>query len=118
MSVEFTWGSQTFTVNNPEFGNKDSLEFTRIARTSRGNDDIIVRDPDWPEIEKFSLTFVILKEQEADRFRQMLRETLGAYVQYTHIDSETYDAIILNPDTAISQTGRSFWSVSLDLEVT
>lgn len=118
MPVTFAWGNNTFEINNPEFGNTNTLEFTRIARQSRGNDNLIARDNEWPEIERFTLTFDVRKQAEADKFRQMVRDTLGDYLQYTHTDGETYDALILNPDTAIAQSGRFAHVIALNLEVT
>lgn len=116
--VTFEWDNQTFEVNEPEFGDSNIIEYTRIARQSRGNDTIIVRDAQWPEIETFGMTFIITSQDEADRFRRLIRETLGRFLDYTHIDGLTYGALILNPDTAIKQTGRFRYEVSLKLEVT
>jgi hypothetical protein len=118
MAVTFSWDNQNFEVNNPEFGDSDTLEFTRIARQSRSGDTIIYRDDEWPIIRSFGMTFLILKESDANQFRRLLRDTLGRVLAYTHIDTETYDAVILNPDTAIKQNGPSLYEVALKLEVT
>jgi hypothetical protein len=118
MAVTFQWDNQVLQIDQPEFGDSDTLEFTRIARQSRSGDTIIVRDTDWPTIHTLGLTFLVLKESETDMFRRMIRETLGKLLQYTHTDTETYNALILNPDTAIKQTGRFRYEVALKLEVT
>ena len=41
--------TNTLVLRNPEFANKDSLNFNRINRTTRGGALVVFADSDWPK---------------------------------------------------------------------
>src|SRR5574340_265827 len=62
LSYPPTSPTTTVTLRGPELGNKESLEYQRINRESRGGSLIIFADPMWPKIKKLGLSFTGLSE--------------------------------------------------------
>jgi hypothetical protein len=114
--VTFTYGAFSFQTRTPDWNNKNTLEFSRINRKSRGGDLIIYRDPQWPESITLDMTFSALTEQQKDQFRTLFRISLGRPILFVDHLGDTWAGIILNPGTEISQTGRNQWQVEFQLQ--
>lgn len=114
--VSFTFGSYSFSVHQPDFNNSESLEFSRVKRTSRAGDLIIFRDNKWPQSQILKLTFSWLKESEKEKFRTLVQISLGQLITYVDHFGQTWSCIITNPQTDIIQTGRKQWQVHMELQ--
>lgn len=119
--VTFNHEGFVLTMDNPQLGNIDSLEFTRIQRPTLGGDTILYRDTAWPKIEKLVLNFEILSRcngfARVERLKNFIKRTLGKEFTYTDQDERDWTALITNPNTAISQPTRYSCRVTLELEV-
>lgn len=118
-----TLNSDGFILNieNPQFGNSDSLEFTRIFRPTLGGDTVVFRDNAWPKIEKLKINFEILSRcnglARVERLKNFLKRTLGKEFLYTDQDGKNWTALITNPNTPIAQSTLYSCKVALELEV-
>lgn len=117
-NVTFAFQNFSFGVHQPDFGNKETLEFSRINRRSRAGDLIIYRDSKWPDSRKLSLTFSWLTEDEKNKFKDLLKMSLGKTITYTDHFGDIWSCFVLNPQTDIAQTGRCQWQLTLELQGT
>lgn len=114
--VTLTFGTMTLTMRNPEMGNTDSLEFTRISRSTTGGDNILYRDPQWPKIEKLNVTFDHCGPTEMEALKVLLKIALGKQITYVDQDGLTWSVLVLNPNTSIKQPRKNGYVVQLELE--
>lgn len=112
-------------LRNPQMGNTDTFEFTRISRSSKGGDTIIFRDELWPVVEKLTLQFEIISKKkpgddtcefEVDEIKNFIRKTLGKEIAYTDQNEDDWIVLISNPNSAIQQKNRSTYTLNLELE--
>lgn len=114
--ITWTFGSYTFQSRAPIFGNKEILNFSRISRRSRAGDLIIYRDPVWPESIQLNMTFDYLTETLRNYYYQLFLFSLGKGVLFTDQYNRTWAGIILNPGSALVQTGRCNWRVDIQFQ--
>lgn len=113
----FLAGVVNETFRPPLFGNQDELAFQRINRRSRGGDLTIFRDSEWPMTETLHLNFDFPNQSSADRLINVLRQTIGQYVQYTDHEATAWLGIIKNPDAPRIQAGRNTFNIEVVMEV-
>src|ERR1700733_11361666 len=106
LPVIISYGSLTVVLNTPVFGNTDTLEQTRISRTTRGGDQIIFHDPIWPTTEKLVLKFEDLTQQQASQYLDFMNITLGNNVTLVDHNGRTWVGLLVNPEATIEQVGR------------
>ena len=116
MNVSFIYQGTTHLFRRPNLGNGDEINFQRINRRSRGGDINIFRDTEWPKTEVQHLTFTFTSEAEARRMLNFVSFTLGQIIQYIDHEGVTWEGIIQNPTTELTQTGRSTFEISLLFE--
>lgn len=116
--VTFAYKGQSFNFQAPLLGNKESEEFVRINRQTIGGDTSLYRNDDWPAIVKHSISFDVCSEAQIAKIRELVKASLGDTLSYRDHNGVWFDGFISNPDTAIKQTGREAFTVSLELEVT
>lgn len=114
--VTFNFGSVIIEMKNPEMGNQDSLEFIRVSRSTTGGDTIVYRDTEWPKIEKLNVIFDSCDFDIMERMKQFIQITLGKEFTYEDQDGITWNALIVNPNTAIKQSRINGYVVALELE--
>lgn len=105
------------TFRAPLFGNTDELSFQRVNRRSRGGDLIIYRDNEWPATETLRLQFDFPCQSDADRLLNVIRQTIGRYIEYTDHEDTVWTGVITNPDTTRVQSGRHTFNVEVVIEV-
>lgn len=116
MSVSFIFNGVTHVFRNPSMGNTDEISFQRINRRSRGGDLLLFRDADWPKTEVLALTFNFTTEVDGRRFINLVRASIGKFVQYRDHENRLWSGVIQNPDAELVQPGRSTWQVQISFE--
>jgi len=104
------------TLSGPEFNNKDSMQFQRINRTTRGGTLIIYADPNWNKSFILSLEFNALTEVECQDVLDFVEASLGKNVKLTDWEGREWTGIITNPDSPISRVGRPGNMLTLEFE--
>jgi len=116
--VVFRHQGKEFEFQAPEMGNRETVEYVRISRESIGGDRQVFRDPNWPFIQKLFINFNVCTEAEIFKIRNLIKASLGSFLEYRDHNAKWWDAFITNPQTAISQSGRMGYEVALELEAT
>ncbi len=108
----------TVTLRGPELGNKESLEYQRINRETRGGTLIIFADPMWPKIKKLGLSFTGLSEVTGQALLTFLTTSLGQEIALLDWEGNTHNCICINPEEAIIRQRACDLQISLEFEVT
>ncbi len=110
-------GADVLTLNLPELGNRDRLDFTRINRESRGGVLYIFSDPIWPKTENMQLDFLGCTEAEMQNILTFIKNTLGHEIIIHDWENRSWYGFITNPDTPIVRDNRGTYSIALELDV-
>ena len=111
--VTFTLGTQTISLRDPDFGDSDKIEIARIKRKSRGGDDIIYRDPQWPISETKDMRFSYLNQKQVSALLVFIDNTLGQVITMIDFEGRTWIGIITSPTADTSQPNRDGWSAQV-----
>lgn len=112
--IVFKFGSRELNYRHYEFGNKQTVEFTRTNVRSKGGDLII--GPTKLEVETLNFSFLLLKEKECNDLQAFFRDTLGKEIEFRDHESQWWTGIVMNPDTQKVQTGRHTFTLSVTFE--
>lgn len=115
-AVTFTFGSFNLSIRAPDFGNTLNLEFSRVTQKTRGNDSILARTSTWPKTKLMNLTFSCLKESEKDRFKELLRISLGRFLTYTDHFGRNWNVLIKTPGAVFQQESRNTFGVTIEMQ--
>lgn len=110
--------TRTLILRVPEFGNTDALSQHRISRESRGGELIIFKDVIWPKIEQLNYQIQNLTEQQSIDLLNFLHLTVGKEIRLRDYENITWQGIILNPDSEVTQDGNCKFSFNLEFEGT
>ena len=109
--------TNTLILRNPDFGNGDRLEFSRIRRQTRGGTPILFSDRDWPKQQVLNLDISALTEIQAQDFLDFVTESLGQEVGLLDHENRQWHGLILNPDADITDGGLDCtYSTHLEFE--
>jgi hypothetical protein len=103
-------------LRKPDFGNLDTLEFSRINRESRGGTLIIFRDSIWPITERQSYQFSVLSHSDIVHLQEFFRVSLGKEIGLLDYENRQWRGIILNPDSDTAEQSRGSFIASFDFE--
>jgi len=103
-------------LRNPEFGNKDRLQFNRISRETRGGTLVVFADPIWPKIETQALTITGLSREQVQAYLDFVEGHLGLEVGFVDWDGFYWKGVIMNPTEPAVQDDRSGFTISFELE--
>lgn len=103
--------TSTLLLEIPNFGNEDTWNFTRIDRTTRGNDRKIFSDPKWAKFER--LTFTMSGNTAdctagIDEIIAFLNVSLMKEIGFTDWEGRTWKGFIVAPETEVSETVDGF----------
>jgi len=116
LTYPFDSPTHTITLRNPDFGNLDRLEFTRINRESRGGTLIVFRDEDWPIAERQSYQFSSLSRSHIIHLHDFLSASLGQEIGLLDHENRQWKGVILNPEADTAQQGRESFIAQFDFE--
>ncbi len=103
-------------MRNPEFGDRNTLTFTRINQTTRGGTLTVFADPDWPKFQTLSVQVKALSDLAAAAVLQFLEDSLGQEIGLLDWEGRQWRGIITNPDTAVSYGIDCGHSVAIEFE--
>ena len=110
-TLTLTWPyvtpTSTLVLRNPEFGNSESLAFTRIIRETRGGTLEVYGDPDWPQTTTLSITVDGLPGAIAEDFLQFLEDSLGQEIGLLDWENRQWRGIITTPDAEVTDHGKA-----------
>ena len=112
----FVTPTTTLVLTNPNFGNTESLHFSRINRESRGGTLLIFRDPTWPERQALNITVDFLKEAQKASLLQFFQDSLGTEIGLLDNENRQWKGIVVNPDAEVTQVGKDNYSVTFEFE--
>jgi hypothetical protein len=119
----YPYGSPTdnqVILPSPEFNNANRISVTRIQTETRGGDEILFRDPNWPTDEELAWTFTNLTDTQKDALVAFIATSLGKDIHVTDYEGLVWRAVITNPETEFVQDyagGCNRYTVSLVLNV-
>jgi hypothetical protein len=105
--IQLNFGALSLVLSVPAFGDTDSNEQTRINRETRNGDLIIFHDPQWPVIEKLTYKLPYLSQIQCKQYLSFIHTSLGQNVTLIDHNNIGWVGIIVNPDAAVTQTGRN-----------
>ena len=108
--------TNTLVLRNSEFGNKDTLNFNRINRTTRGGALVVFADSEWPKTQTLAVTLNSLTPAQADDLLTFFDQSLGLEVGLLDHEGRLWRGIITNPDSPIANPGRDDHSASFEFE--
>ena len=112
----FVTPTTTLVLTNPNFGNTEGFQFSRINRESRGGSLLIFRDPTWPERIVLSITVDFLKEAQKASLLQFFEDSLGTEIGLLDNENRQWKGIVINPDAEVTQVGKDNYSVTFEFE--
>jgi len=116
LSYPFVSPTVTVVLRNPEFNNKDSLNFNRINRTTRGGTLVVYADPSWPKTQKLNVELRSLGSLQADTLLDFFDQSLGKEIRLLDHEGRQWRGIITNPDSPVANPGRGDYSASFEFE--
>ena len=116
LSWPVTSPTLTVTLRNPTWGNRDRLAFSRVYRTTRGGDLIVFGDNSWPRQRTQLVTIEALTAAQFASLKSFLLASLGQQISWTDWYDRQWVGVCVNPDTALTQSGRGDRSVSLEMQ--
>jgi hypothetical protein len=108
--------TDTLVLRDPEFGNKNRLQFNRISRETRGGTLIVYADPMWPKIETLVLTFSALKPAQAEALLEFMENHLGLEIGLWDWEGRQWTGVITNPNDPVVQDSKYSFTGSLEFE--
>ncbi len=110
--------TNTLTLRCPDFGNRNRVEFQRINRRSIGGTLLIWADQQWPKNENINITIKALTESQGQEALDFIYTSIGQEIGFTDWEGNTWKAVLMNPDTAISRLRTNNIQLDLQLELT
>jgi hypothetical protein len=108
---------ETLTIDNPDFGDSDTVNYKRINRDIRGYTHIIQGISGWLPRKTKKMVFTYLKESEANNIVAFWRRNAGRPVTLTDMYGTTYNVILQNPEFEVAQVGRFNRTLTMDFYV-
>lgn len=115
-TISLSFGSTTIVLRNPDFGEGQGFEASRINRKTRAGDILIFRDPSWPKSKILRYTFSHLNETQAHQLIDFVENTLGQEITLVDFEGRTWLGIIRTPATNIIQQARKSFSAEFEFE--
>jgi hypothetical protein len=91
-------GAATLVLKNPEFGNSESLDVTRVLNRSRGGTLHSFKASIWPEETNINFTVAVVNETKRLEILAFVKDSLGQLVTYIDQDGRSWEGIIENPE--------------------
>lgn len=103
ITLEYPFTSPTLTLDlrNPEFGNQERVNFSRISRKSRAGTPIIFFNEIWPTEDLLFWTFIDISEAKKDLYKTFIAASLGKEIKLTDFETHIWKGIIQNPSNEI-----------------
>jgi hypothetical protein len=103
-------------LRSPEFGDTDTLDFTRTKKNTLGNDLIIFADPIWPRFERLKLEFTYLTQSQCDYMHAFVTLYFGTYIYYVDFENRSWLGFICSPTIDVTQESATNFTMGLEFE--
>jgi hypothetical protein len=107
----------SITLDNPKFGDTNTLVLNRILRETRGNDLVMKNVPGWTGTELMRWEWDYLTDQKLRTLRHFFEAHIGLVVQTTDHYGVVRNVLFLKPDAEFSQIGFDNRTFTLDMQV-
>jgi hypothetical protein len=118
MTLTYPYVSPTTTLvlRNPQFSNKDTLNFNRINRQTRGGALIVYANSIWPKIQILQVEVRWLKPAQLASYLTFLGLSLGQEIGLLDHENRQWRGIITKPDTPVSNPENKDLTISFEFE--
>lgn len=97
--------TETLVLRNPEFSNRDQLDFTRIRRQTRGGHPITFSDRKWPKQQILNFDLSALTEAQSQDLLDFANQSLGQEIGLLDHENRQWRGLLLNVDTDVTDGG-------------
>lgn len=108
----------TLVLRNPQFGDKDRLNFNRINRSTRGGTLIVFADPKWPKTQALAVQVDGLTQAQASDMIAFLRQSLGQEIGLLDWENRQWRGVITTPDAQVTHVNKNDRSVAFEFQGT
>jgi len=118
MTLTYPYVSPTTTLvlRNPQFSNKDTLNFNRVNRQTRGGTLIVYANSIWPKIQTLQVEVRWLKPTQLENYLTFLGLSLGKEIGLLDHENRQWRGIITKPDTPVSNPENKDLTISFEFE--
>lgn len=108
--------TDTLTLRNPRFGNRDRVQTNRITRETRGGTLIVFADAMWPKVQTQIYQFEALSWEQANGLFTFLDGHLGQEIGVLDHHGRYYRGIVVTAEDPIAHDGKRGFSVGFEIE--
>lgn len=108
--------SLSFTTRAPEYENRESHDYDRVVRESRGGTQQVFRDGAWPKSKRLTIEVVVKHGEEARAFLDFVLASMGREVEYVDHLSRSWRGVILPTESLTTQPGRGRRVILVEFE--
>lgn len=114
--ITLSFGNLSIDLRNPDFGESQGFESSRINRKTRAGELIIFRNPNWPKSKTLRYQFSFLKESQAKALLAFFEQTAGQEITLVDFEGRTWLGIIRTPATNVIEQGRYNYTAEFEFE--
>lgn len=103
-------------LKNPDLGDTDSLNFTRINRVTLGNQLVVYSDGIWPTFERLKLPFSYLSQTDAYNLKRFVHQWFGINCYYLDYENRYWFGFFTSPEISLEEADKLNFKVSIDFE--
>lgn len=108
--------TSTLVLRNPEFSDRDVLNFNRINRKTRGGTLVVFADPNWPKTQTLSVQVDNLSHTQRDDLVTFLATSLGKEIGLLDWEGRQWRGLIVTPNLLITHVKRGDRSIEFDFQ--
>ena len=116
LTYPFASPSSTLVLRNPEFTDRDLLNFNRINRKTRGGTLVVFADPNWPKTQVLSVQVDNLSHTQRDALITFLATSLGKEIGLLDWEGRQWRGLIVTPNLLITHVKRGDRSIEFDFQ--
>jgi len=116
LTYPFASPSSTLVLRNPEFTDRDMLNFNRINRKTRGGTLVVFADPNWPKTQVLSVQVDNLSHTQRDALITFLATSLGKEIGLLDWEGRQWRGLIVTPNLLITHVKRGDRSIEFDFQ--
>lgn len=103
-------------IRNPDLGDTDSLNFTRINRVTLGNQLVVFSDFIWPKFERLKLPFSYLNQEDAYKLKRFVHLWFGINCYYLDYENRYWLGFFPTPEISLEEADRLNFKTSIEFE--
>lgn len=108
--------TDTLTLRNPRFGNRDRVQLNRISRETRGGTLIVFADSIWPKIQTQIYQFEALSWDQANGLFEFIDNHLGLEIGLLDHEGRYWRGIVVTAEEPVTHDGKRGYAVGFEFE--